>query len=116
MSVLAHCRDDAEVWDTFHAVACLCHPAQGGSDADMQALCAAAREALGPAWPWGSDVPNMFDIYCQAKGVPNPFGSGGIATAGAADQDDGVQAYEAHASPFGPVCGMGRVLLAYAAS
>lgn len=119
MDVLSHCRDETETWQAFHTVACLCHPSQGGSPGDMQALCAAARRALGPAWPWGSDMPNMFDIYCAAMQVPNPFGSGGIASAGEAGARgpaDAVAAYDPAASPFGSLGGMGRVSLAYSAA
>lgn len=73
-----HCRSEADAWDTFHEVARACHPAQGGSREDMEALCDLARDALGPAWPseWPpGDIPNMFDVYCRATGMPNPFGS-----------------------------------------
>jgi hypothetical protein len=79
-----HCATDQEAWHTFHEVACLCHPAQGGQAEDMHALCAMARERLGGAWQWGDDTPNMFDIYCRAHGKANPFGHSISAGTGAA--------------------------------
>lgn len=117
--MFAHCADAAQAWDTFHAVACLCHPAQGGSADDMRALCAQAREALGDAWPWeGDHVPNMFDVYCAAKGLPNPFGDAGIAGAAHVPLSAAaeVAAYDPAASPFGPLTGAGRLVLAHAGS
>ena len=84
-TVFGHCLDESERWATFYSLACLCHPDQGGRREDMQALCAEARGALGAAWPahWASAtsdgrpaswVPNLFDVFCTATGVDNPFG------------------------------------------
>lgn len=106
----------------FHAVACMCHPAQGGSAADMQALCDAARDALGAQWPagWGADgrFPNLFDIHCMAAGTPNPFGAGiGARAAVPAGGGYGAPgAFDPSASPFEALSGLGRVSLAWAAA
>lgn len=78
MSLFAHCQTADEVWTTFHSVACLCHPSQGGTEADMTALCREARGLLGDeAWPtqWSSNaLPNLFDLFCLATKKRNPFG------------------------------------------
>lgn len=76
-TVFDHCRGAEDVWTTFYAVACVCHPAQGGQREDMAALCREARDALtacGAEWPasWPA-VPNLFDVFCLATGTPNPF-------------------------------------------
>lgn len=73
-----HCRGDRQqAWSTLYQLACLCHPAQGGSRADMAAVCAQARDALGDAWPaeWADGtLPALFDLFCLSTNVPNPFG------------------------------------------
>lgn len=64
-SVFDHCRDDAdEAWRTLYAVACLCHPDQGGSRDDLRALCEDARRVVQwpPEWP---PEPKLFDIFCK---------------------------------------------------
>lgn len=117
-----HCREDAEVWRTFHAVACLCHPAQGGYREDMEALCRAARESLtAEAWPWPDDkLPNLFDIWCVSQGVPNPFGGAGISATAATTGEPGccvVEPYEPP-SPFAAFCatGAGKLVLVFSAA
>lgn len=74
-SVFSHCRGEGETWAAFYSLACLCHPGQGGQREDMEALCAQARGALGASWPahW-TGVPNLFDLFCTATVVDNPFG------------------------------------------
>lgn len=77
-----HCADAedpvGETWRTLHEFALVCHPCQGGTREQMGAVCVAAREALtraGAAWPEGwADPPAMFDLYCLAKGLDNPYG------------------------------------------
>ncbi len=77
--LFAHCLGDSDAtWTTFYALACLCHPCQGGERHDMAELCAQARVALGDEWPgqWDGDaLPNLFDVYCLATKTRNPFGS-----------------------------------------
>lgn len=67
-----HCKDLKEAWSTLYTVACLCHPSQGGSSADMDALwdmfCTKYEVPK-------TKIPNVFDIYCIANGVQNPFGT-----------------------------------------
>lgn len=40
----------------------------------MKALCAMAKDALGPAWPaeYDAAVPALFDIFCRATGTTLP--------------------------------------------
>lgn len=64
----------ADAWRLFYDVACMCHPSQGGSDADMLGLCSLAREALDD-WPenWTpTSFPSLFDIFCKVTGTPPP--------------------------------------------
>jgi hypothetical protein len=72
------CTDVASVWRTLHCVACACHPCQGGRPEDAHAVFAEARRLLGDAWPSGwpepPHLPNLFDVYCMASDLPNPFG------------------------------------------
>ncbi len=81
--LFAHCGDDADRWKTFYTVACLCHPGQGGQQADMDELCEQARRALGDAWPpaWHARNLNLFDAFCKMEDRRNPFGEDGIAMA-----------------------------------
>lgn len=90
-TVFEHCRDITEAWTTFYTLACLCHPGQGGAREDMAALCAQARDALGPSWPdhWDADCPNLFDVFCAATGTRNPFGQS-IAASGRFEQSEWV--------------------------
>lgn len=114
MSLFGHCQSAADIWRTVHTVASACHPAQGGCPDDMRALCAAAHEALGEAWPWApTELPNLFDIYCLATGIRNPFGSQGIAGGDTQQHTDirEVGAYDPSAAPFGSLHGAGRVSL-----
>lgn len=121
--LFTHCRGATEAWATFHEMACMCHPAQGGSAEDMEALCGAARVVLGAEWPagWpaaGNGFPNMFDIHCVSSGTPNPFGAGGIAidAPAAAAYRLAPSAFDPSASPFEPLTGVGRISLAWAAA
>lgn len=77
------CATPADTWTLFYQVACLVHPTQGGLKEDMEALCAAARERLGDAYPF-EGIPNLFDLFCKATDTPNPFGrsiEGGVPEA-----------------------------------
>lgn len=67
------CDTPADTWALFYQVACLVHPAQGGMKEDMEALCRAAKERLGEAYPFHG-IPNLFDLFCKATDTPNPFG------------------------------------------
>ena len=62
--------DRQQAWRLFYDVACLCHPCQGGVEADMQGLCSLARGALDD-WPreWTAQVPALFDIFCRVTGT-----------------------------------------------
>ena len=82
--MFAHCQDDRQVLDTLHVVACACHPAQGGHQREYAAVCRLAREALRGAWPFDGPEPALFDVFCAARGVANPFGPRGIAAAATA--------------------------------
>ncbi len=100
--VFSHCKDTGDTWTSFYSLACLCHPAQGGSAADMDALCAEARASLGPEWPthW-TGVPGLFDVFCGATGTPNPFGRSIEAPdAPAAVATDGPPGYEPAAGSY----------------
>jgi hypothetical protein len=117
--VFDHCDTPDDVWRAFHELACLCHPAQGGSADDMRALSSLARQRLGDAWPahW-TDMPNVFDVYCRATGTPNPFGRSvaeGLAAVPPPPPDvPGYDADDARAFAWLPA-GAARVRLAYVA-
>lgn len=113
--MFAHCQTAADVWSTYHAVACLCHPAQGGHADDMRALTAEARARLGAAWPAGwPATPNLFDLFCVATGTPNPFGS--VADVSPPPCASSPRGYEpARALAPWRATGMGRILAVFAA-
>ena len=99
-----------QAWALFYDVACMCHPSQGGSDADFRGLCALAREAMADEWPstWTLESPKLFDIFCKVTETPQLD----MSTFRPNHDDDGppglfVSAF-ACASPAGRV---GRVLL-----
>lgn len=81
--VFDHCKTPEEAWHTFYAVACLCHPSQGGAEDDFGALCGMAQQALGPAWPpeYDRGTPALFDIFCRATGTQQPPGTPSPGTA-----------------------------------
>lgn len=114
-----HCRDlldnngcRACVWQTLHCVACACHPCQGGRQEDAQAVFDEARGLLcllGESWPeeWPRPpaLPNLFDVYCKASGLPNPFGSTIAAKTAATATAWEPQGFDATEPAFGAVRG-----------
>ena len=68
MSVFDHCSGPDDVWTTLYAVACLCHPDQGGTREDLAALCRDARRVVD--WPEGWPAePKLFDMFCKVTGT-----------------------------------------------